>query len=110
MKVDYQLLKRSTDAACWAALNLHLLVRHNDTLEPGHSEQIHGMALTLWLFVTDHLVLEFEFVYSVIIPDTKTVKYLYNNGEYQHFNTELFNFDWDHAFDGKTVDEMWSVL
>jgi len=36
-------------------------------------------------------------------PTPKTVKYLYNNGEYQHFNTELLNFDWDHAFDGTYV-------
>jgi len=56
---------------------------------------------------SDHLVLESVYVYSA---DSTTVKYLYNNGEYQHFNIELLNFDWDHAFDGMSVDEMWSIF
>ena len=46
----------------------------------------------------NHLYLEFKYVYSVIIPVSKTVRYLCNKGEYQCFNTKLLDFNWDLAF------------
>ena len=56
----------------------------------------------------DHLYLELGYVYSVIISISKTVRNLYNKGEYQCFNTELLTFNWDHdAFDDEV---MWSFF
>ena len=65
--------------------------------------------MTHWVGVIIYVVIEFEYIYSVIIPDSKTVKYLYEKGDYQHFTTKLLNIDWSQAFEGTYVS-WWDVV
>ena len=38
---------------------------------------------------SDHIVMEYEYIYSIRIPESKNSKYLYEKGDYQSFNEEL---------------------
>jgi len=57
---------------------------------------------------SDHIVMKYEYIYSVRVPESKNTKYLYERGDYQAFNDELLDIDWDHLFIGKSVEEMWA--
>ena len=57
---------------------------------------------------SDHIVMEYEYIYSIRIPESKNSKYLYEKGDYQSFNEELMCTDWDQLFTNMSIEEMWA--
>ena len=57
---------------------------------------------------SDHIVMEYDCIYSIRIPESKNSKYLYEKGDYQSFNEELMCTDWDQLFTNMSIEEMWA--
>ena len=57
---------------------------------------------------SNHIVMEYEYVYSISVPESKNNKYLYEKGDYQSFNEELMYTDWDQLFTNMSIEEMWA--
>ena len=57
---------------------------------------------------SDHAVMEYEYLYSVNVSESKNSRYLYESGDYQNFNEELLDIDWDCLFTGMSVEDMWA--
>jgi len=57
---------------------------------------------------SDHIVMEYDYIYFVRVSESKNTKYLYERGDYQAFNDELLDIDLDHLFTDKSVKEMWA--
>ena len=54
--------------------------------------------------------MEYEYIYSIRIPESKNSKYLYEKGDYQSFNEELMCTDWDQLFTNMSIEEMWAIF
>ena len=55
---------------------------------------------------SDQAVMEYEYLYSVDVSESRDSRYLYENGDYQNFNEELLDIDWDCLFMGMSVEDM----
>ena len=55
---------------------------------------------------SDQAVMEYEYLYSVDVSESRDSRYLYENGDYQSFNEELLDINWDCLFMGMSVEDM----
>ena len=55
---------------------------------------------------SDHVVMEYEYLYSVDISESRNSRYLYESGDYHNFNEELLDIDWDGLLTGMSVEDM----
>ena len=59
---------------------------------------------------SDHVVMEYEYLYSVDISESRNSRYLYESGDYHNFNEELLDIDWDGLLTGMSVEDMWATF
>ena len=62
------------------------------------------------LGMSDHVLMEFDYVCSVSLVETISAKYQYEFGNYQEFCAELEAVSWSDLFAELSVDNMWACF
>ena len=58
----------------------------------------------------DHIVLIFEYCCQLVVPVATYTRYLYDKGDYELINEDLFNEDWMVLFQDLNVSAMWEIF
>ena len=59
---------------------------------------------------SDHILMEFNYICSVSLVETVSVKYQYEFGNYQEFCAELESTSWNDLFADLSVESMWACF
>ena len=59
---------------------------------------------------SDHIVLIIEYCCQLVVPVATYTRYLYDKGDYELINKDLFNEDWMVLFQDLNVSAMWEIF
>ena len=62
------------------------------------------------LGMSDHVLMEFDYVCSISLVETISAKYQYEFGNYQEFCAELEAISWSDLFTELSIDSMWACF